>query len=171
MIQRARVPLGFIVAGAVFYLAEPTGISMAVGLPVAVAGALLRLMAAGVIQKDARLATTGAYAWTRNPLYFGSFLLAVGFAIMSANVIAAALLIGASVIVYPIVIRKEERRLEQLFPEEFRRYKAQAPCFFPRFRSLKTSFSFSQYMANKEYNAAMGFVAALGILIVKWLRC
>src|SRR5207247_1749025 len=93
MIQRLRVPIGFVIAAIVLYLATPTGITIMAGLPIAIAGALLRGMAAGVIRKDSRLATQGPYAWTRNPLYFGSFLLSLGFGIMSANWITALLLI------------------------------------------------------------------------------
>ncbi len=85
MIQRLRVPLGFLVAAAVLYFATPTTTSILIGLPVAIAGAAFRGMAAGVIRKDSQLATAGPYAWTRNPLYFGSSLLAVGFAVMSSD--------------------------------------------------------------------------------------
>ena len=123
MIQRLRVPLGFVIAAAVLYLAKPRGITIITGLPFAVAGALLRAMAAGIIRKDSKLATSGPYAWTRNPLYFGSFLLTVGFAIMSASWIAALILIIPSLVIYPNVIRNEEAHLERLFPEDFRRYR------------------------------------------------
>src|SRR5438477_354649 len=104
MIQRLRVPLGFAIAALVLYLATPTASTILIGLPVAVAGAIFRAMAAGVIRKDSKLAIAGPYTWTRNPLYFGSFLLATGFAIMSANWIAAAVLVLPSLIVYPNVI-------------------------------------------------------------------
>jgi protein-S-isoprenylcysteine O-methyltransferase Ste14 len=90
MIQRFRVPLGFLIAALVLYLAQPTSFSMLLGLPIAIAGAVLRGLAAGVIRKDAVLTTSGPYAWTRNPLYLGSFLLGVGFGVMSGSWIAAA---------------------------------------------------------------------------------
>lgn len=169
MIGRIRVPLGFTAAALVFYLANPNGTSIALGLPVALAGFLFRFLAAGVIRKDSQLATAGPYAWTRNPLYFGSFLLASGFAIMSANAAAAALLIVPSAVIYRVVIRNEEAHLERLFPDQFHRYRASVPRFLPRFRSrLVPSFSFAQYVANREYNTALGFVAALGVFLGKW---
>ena len=167
MIQRFRVPLGFLVAAVVLYLAQPTGISLALGLPIALAGAMFRLFAAGVIRKDFRLATAGPYAWTRNPLYFGSFMLAAGFAIMSANWIAAALLLVPSLVIYPIVIRREEAHLEQLFPEEFPSYREKVPCFIPRLGKFRLSFSLQQYLANREYNTALGFVGAFAVFIAK----
>src|SRR5215831_933436 len=132
MAQKLRVPLGFIIAAVVLYLAEPTPASITVGLPVAFVGAIFRALAAGVIKKDSTLATSGVYALTRNPLYFGSTLLAAGFAIMSANEIAAALLILPFGLIYPTVMLREEDHLARLFPDEFRTYKAKVPRFFPR---------------------------------------
>src|SRR5262245_23057599 len=170
MVQKLRVPVGFVIAGFVLYLAEPTLISILVGIPVAIAGAMFRALAAGVIRKDSTLATSGVYALTRNPLYFGSSLLATGFAIMSANEIAAALIIVPFGLIYPTVMLREEAHLAQLFPSEFRLYKAQVPRFFPRLRlRFFGSFSFAQYMSNREYNTVLGFSAGLLVLIGKCL--
>jgi protein-S-isoprenylcysteine O-methyltransferase Ste14 len=131
---------------------------------------VFRALAAGVIRKDARLATAGPYAWTRNPLYFGSFLLASGFAVMSRNPVAAAALLVPSAVVYPNVIRNEEAHLERLFGAEFLKYRSQVPRFFPRFRSVAPFFSWSQYLANREYNTALGFAGALVLLVLKALK-
>lgn len=168
MLQKLRVPLGFVIAAAAFYFAEPTKPSMLAGLPVALVGALFRALAAGVIRKDSTLATSGIYALTRNPLYFGSSLLAAGFAIMGANQTAAALLLVPFIVIYPTVILREEVHLENRFPDEFRPYKAKVPRFVPRLtRCFRPSFSFDQYLSNREYNTALGFAGALGVYIVK----
>jgi protein-S-isoprenylcysteine O-methyltransferase Ste14 len=171
MAQKLRVPLGFVLAAAVLYLAEPTAFSILLGLPIAAVGALFRAFAAGVIKKDATLATSGVYALTRNPLYFGSTLLAAGFAIMSANEIAAALLIVPFGFIYPTVMLREEEHLARLFPDEYRSYKAKVPRFFPRLKlRFPQSFSFPQYLHNREYNTALGFAGALALLCIKsWL--
>jgi protein-S-isoprenylcysteine O-methyltransferase Ste14 len=167
--QKLRVPLGFVIAAAVLYLARPTRISLIVGLPIAGVGVVLRGLAAGVIKKDSRLATSGIYALTRNPLYLGSSLLATGFAIMSANQIAAALLLVPFMLVYPTVMLREEAHLARLFPDDFRLYKAKVPRFFPRFTlRFRPAFSVDQYLSNREYNTALGFAAAVGVLILKW---
>jgi len=168
MIQKLRVPLGFVIAAAVIYLAKPTGTLILAGLPIALCGAILRALAAGVIRKDATLTTTGPYAWTRNPLYLGSFLLGLGFAVMSGSWFAAALIVLPAFVIYPNVIRNEEAHLERLFPHSFREYCARVPRFFPRFRAMKEPFSVKQYLANREYQTALGFAAMLAILIVKW---
>jgi protein-S-isoprenylcysteine O-methyltransferase Ste14 len=168
MVQKLRVPIGFVIAAAVLYFAQPRAVSLLSGLPVALLGALFRALAAGVIRKDATLATSGIYALTRNPLYFGSFLLTAGFAIMSASGVAAVLLLGPFALIYPSVIRSEEAHLAALFPEEFRLYKDKVPGFVPRltFR-FPPSFAFSQYLANREYNTALGLAAALAIFVMK----
>ena len=172
MAQSLRVPVGFIIAAAVIYFAEPTITSIVVGLPVAIVGALFRGLAAGVIKKDSSLATSGVYALTRNPLYFGSSLLATGFAIMSANEFAAALMLVPFGLIYPTVMLREEAHLETLFPDEFRLYKSKVPRFVPRltFR-FPRSFSFTQYLSNREYNTSLGLVAAVGVFLMKyWSR-
>jgi protein-S-isoprenylcysteine O-methyltransferase Ste14 len=168
MIQRLRVPLGFVVAAVVLYLAHPTGTLILAGLPIALFGAILRALAAGVIRKDATLTTSGPYAWTRNPLYLGSFLLGVGFAVMSGSWIAAGVILLPSLIIYPNVIRKEEAHLRRLFPREFEAYCATVPRFIPRFRPVERLFSLDQYLINREYLAAAGFAAVLAVFILKW---
>ena len=169
MIQKFRVPLGFAIAALVLYLAQPTGMLILVGLPIALAGAALRALAAGVIRKDATLTTSGPYAWTRNPLYLGSFLLGLGFAVMSGSWIATAVIVLPSFIVYPNVIRNEEAHLRRLFPDQFPDYCKNVPRFFPHFRPVQKSFSASQYLANREYQTALGFAAMLGVFILKWV--
>ena len=170
MIQRLRVPLGFVAAGVVLYFASPTTESLVIGIPIAALGLIFRVLAAGVIKKDSRLAISGAYAWTRNPLYFGTFLLVAGFAVMSANIGLAVLLVGSAAFVYSHVIGKEEAHLNKLFPDQFRSYRSKVPAFFPRIRRGEWDFSFRQYAANREYNAALGFAAMLGLFLLKWFR-
>jgi protein-S-isoprenylcysteine O-methyltransferase Ste14 len=171
MAQKLRVPIGFVIAAAVLFFSTPTVASIAIGLPVALAGATFRALAAGVIKKDAALASSGVYALTRNPLYFGSSLLAAGFAIMSANGIAAALLLVPFALIYPVVIRREEAHLQALFPDEFRLYRSRVPVFIPRpTLRFSRSFDFSQYLANREYNTLLGFVVAVSVLAVKIIK-
>src|SRR3989442_6002154 len=172
VVQKLRVPLGFILAAGVLYFAEPTAVSIFLGLPLATVGVVLRALAAGVIKKDSVMATSGVYALTRNPLYFGSSLLACGFALMSWNEIAAILLLLPFALIYPTVILREEDHLARLFPDEFRAYRSKVPRFFPRLtRGSVNAFSFDQYLYNREYNTALGFAGALAVLALKsWLR-
>ena len=172
MLQRLRVPLGFILAAGVLYIAEPTRTSILLGLPVAALGGVFRALAAGVIKKDSFIATSGVYSLTRNPLYFGSSLLASGFAIMSWSDLAAILLLFPFVVIYPTVILREEAHLERLFPNEFRAYCSKVPRFFPRLTlGFHRSFSLDLYLYNREYNTVLGLAGALAVLALKhWLH-
>ena len=170
-LARVRVPLGCALAALVLYLATPSVAAIAIGFPVAFAGLLLRGAAGGVIRKNTVLAREGPYRMTRNPLYFGSLLLALGFAIMSRDLGAAALLLIPSALIYPVVIKEEEEHLRRTFGPEFERFRESVPCFIPRRVTSKVfeSFSSEQYVSNREYNAALGFVGATGVLLLKYL--
>ena len=170
-LARARVPLGFAFAAAVLYLAKPTTVTLAIGFPIALAGIICRGAAAGVIRKNASLAQQGPYRMTRNPLYFGSFLLALGFAIMSGSLGAGMLLLVPSALIYPVVIKSEEADLCDSFGSEFERFCGRVPCFLPRRLSTKLfeSFSLDCYLINREYNAAIGFVSVMVILGLKYV--
>ena len=89
---------------------------------------------------------------------------------MSADVTSALILIVPSILVYPNVIRGEEQHLLNLFGQEFSTFKAQVPVFFPSRLSahMMKPFTTSQYLANREYNAALGFVGATLILFLKY---
>ena len=169
MLSRIRVPLGFVVGGVALYLATPTPALIGAGMPLAVIGLLWRAAAAGVIRKDHGLASGGPYRWTRNPLYFGSLLLALGFSVMSGRLACAVIVLAPFALIYPGVIRREQAHLGRLFGEEYAAYARQTPAFFPRRigPSMFDTFSFALYRTNGEYNAALGFGAVLAILLLK----
>ena len=170
-LSKHRITLGWLVALAVVYLAAPTPQSIAAGMPLALLGLLIRGVAAGTIRKGTTLARTGIYAVTRNPLYLGSSLLALAFGVMSGSLAGAAVLVLPSAAVYPLIIRNEEAELRSRFGRDFDTFKDAVPCFFPRrlSRHLLSSFSFQQFLANREYNAAIGFLAATGAMAAKYL--
>ena len=170
-LARHRVALGWAVALAVLCLAAPTACSLGLGIPLAAIGLAVRGVAAGTIRKGRALAQTGPYGLTRNPLYLGSSLMAVGFGVMSGSAAGAALLIAPSAALYPLIIRNEEAELRARFGPEFDEFRRRVPCFFPRRLRARVlgSFSLRQFMANREYNAAIGFLAATGVLAIKYL--
>src|SRR5579884_4433032 len=97
---RSRVPLGFLFAALYLWLAKPTALSLATGGIIATAGVIVRAIASGHIRKNAELATTGPYAYTRNPLYLGSILIALGFVIAARNWWIAAGALVMFVLIY-----------------------------------------------------------------------
>ena len=170
--QRSRVPLSFACAAFFLLFARPRPITLLAGVTVSVFGLLLRAWAAGHIRKNSELATSGPYAYTRNPLYLGNFLLGVGFTIGSGwwplGILFAALFLG----IYLPVMRVESETLAQLFGESYQRYAQGVPLFLPRvtpYRSGKdkTEFDSSLYMRYREYRAALGLLVAWGLLVLK----
>jgi protein-S-isoprenylcysteine O-methyltransferase Ste14 len=169
--RRIRVPLGFAFALLYFWLAGPTVRSILIGAALVIPGLVIRALASGQLHKNEQLATGGPYAYTRNPLYLGSLILATGFALASRSwwiVAGIALLFFA---VYLPVIRGEEGFLRQRFPQ-FEDYARQVPRFIPRlFPSVKNrgTFSWDLYWKHREYNATLGAAVMLAALVVKML--
>ena len=176
VLSRWRVPLGFVMAVFYFFLARPTPHSILTGCAVALVGLLWRAWASGMIRKNQVLATDGPYAFSRNPLYLGSFLLAVGFGWASGNAWVLAAVIVLFLMIYWPVMRQEERELEGLFGERFEKYSGAVPFFWPwKGRALRAKeprvFSWGQYWRNHEYNALLGFLAAMALLfLIKYWR-
>jgi protein-S-isoprenylcysteine O-methyltransferase Ste14 len=172
--RRIRVPLGFVFAAAYIWLAQPTLTSIVIGSCVVFAGLCIRALASGHVEKNEVLATSGPYAYTRNPLYLGSIILAAGFLIAAKSwwltLIAAIMLVT----IYVPVIRSEEAFLRARFPE-FDDYTAHVPRLLPRVRayhSRPASFSWHLYWKHREYNAALGAGLMIIVLVAKslWFR-
>ena len=166
------MPLGFATAAAYVWLAQPTRICINAGSVLAVIGLAIRAFASGHVRKNEALTTTGPYAYTRNPLYFGSLVLAIGFVLASRSWWIAALVVLLFFAIYLPVIRSEEDFLRSKFPE-FTEYERDVPRLFPRVRpslSSANSFSWHLYWKHREYNAALGSAILIVVLIVKLLR-
>jgi protein-S-isoprenylcysteine O-methyltransferase Ste14 len=169
-IQRARVPLGFLVGSLYLFFARPNPLTLGIGAAIALVGVLMRAWAAGHIVKNNRLATTGPYAHTRNPLYFGSFLIACGFAIIASPWLLLA--VGAFwLAVYGPVIRKEREHISGLYPETYAEWSRHVPAFVPRpmpwregNEGERAPFSAALYMRHREWQAGLVYVIVLGWL-------
>ena len=161
-IARWRVPLGFLFGGVVLWLASPTRDSLLWGGAVAIAGELVRIWAAGHLEKGREVTRSGPYQFTRHPLYLGSTLIGVGLAIASANLWVAALVLAYLAVTLTAAIRTEEAHLTEKFGAAYPDYRAgRAPGIERRFsldRALRT---------NREYRAAAG---VLIVLVVLWIK-
>ena len=169
--RRGRVPLGFAVAGLYMWLAEPIAVSLVVGAMFIIPGLLIRALASGHVQKNERLAMTGPYAYTRNPLYLGSFIIATGFAFAARSWWFIDVLVVMLLAIYLPVIRAEEAFLAQHFPE-FAEYARRVPRLVPGPAPpgmRRGEFSWDLYKQHREYNATLGAVAITAALIIKLL--
>lgn len=167
-VARLRVPSGFLIVLVFAWFSHPTVESLWVGLPVALCGLLVRAWAAGCLAKNQQLATGGPYAYTRNPLYLGTLLVAVGLVIAARSIGLGLLFATVFLFVYLPVIQLEEQHLRRLFPG-YERYAAEVPMLWPRFaaKSRGGAFRLVQYWKNQEYQAALGLVLGAAYLIWK----
>jgi protein-S-isoprenylcysteine O-methyltransferase Ste14 len=168
--RRIRVPLGFGFAILYLLVAHPNAISVAIGSLVVAAGLAVRAVASGQLRKNEELATSGAYSYTRNPLYLGSILIAIGFAIAARSVWIWVLIAVFFVVIYVPVMRSEEAFLRSTFPD-FEAYARRVPRLLPHWsgESLVANFSRDLYLKHREYNALIGAVLMMLAITVKML--
>jgi protein-S-isoprenylcysteine O-methyltransferase Ste14 len=169
--RRIRVPLSFAFAIAYVWLAHPTRESLLAGALLLVPGLLLRGLASGHVQKDKQLTTSGPYAYTRNPLYLGSLILAAGFVVAARSWWIPAILLVKFAAIYVPVIAGEERYLRNTFPDydDYARHVPRFAMRFTRYGSQRGEFSSERYWKHREYNVIIGCVILLAILVVKVL--
>ncbi len=176
--RRARVPLGFVVAGVFLVFAHPTLRTLLWSLLLVVPGVWLRAYAAGYVKKNAELTRTGPYAYTRNPLYLGSMAIAFGFALAAGRWGLGLLLCVMFLAIYIPTILSEETFLRGAFPG-FTEYARRVPRLLPRPTPARFadsgnavgSFSQERYLHHREYNALVGAVAiyvALTLRMMLW---
>jgi protein-S-isoprenylcysteine O-methyltransferase Ste14 len=171
--QRTRVPVGTVLG--IFFLIQmvrtpPTNRSLLIGGIIALLGMLLRLWAAGHIEKGKVLAQSGPYAFTRNPLYLGSFFMALGIVLAGRSywlLLPFALFFA---LFYLPVMQAEEQELLNGFGEKFAEYSRSVPLFFPGFRKTgqaSSTFLWSRVVRNREHHTVAGMLLAEAILILR----
>jgi protein-S-isoprenylcysteine O-methyltransferase Ste14 len=172
IVARLRVPSGFLIVIVFAWFSRPTAESIAWGIPISLCGLGLRAWAAGCLAKNRQLATGGPYAYTRNPLYIGTLLVAAGLAIASRSAGLAILFAMVFLFVYLPVIQNEEQHLRTLFPE-YAAYADRVPALVGWASGLPrrgAPFRWSLYLKNQEYQAAAGFLAGVGFLLWKMFQ-
>jgi protein-S-isoprenylcysteine O-methyltransferase Ste14 len=167
--KKLRLPLGFALGILYLVFARPTQLSLITGALIAFVGIVIRAWASGHISKNERLAVTGPYAHTRNPLYFGSFLIAAGFAV-AAHWALLLVVIAFWSFVYGPTMERERANISGRFPEAYARYSDNVPAFVPRVRPWRDhesdngGFSLDLYMKHGEWKALVTY-----ILVLAWL--
>jgi protein-S-isoprenylcysteine O-methyltransferase Ste14 len=160
-IARWRVPLGFVSAAAVVWLARPTRWSLCAGAAVAAVGELLRVWAAGHLEKGREVTSSGPYQYMRHPLYLGSTIMGVGLAIAADRPIVGACVVAYLGITLTAAIRSEEAHLTDKFGDAYPAYREGTS------RPALRRFSLARAARNREYRAAIGLLLAIAVLAVK----
>ena len=165
VLAKWRVTLGYGLAAAALWLADPTWRSIAIGAGVGAIGEAIRIWAAGHLEKGREVTTSGPYAVTRHPLYLGSSVMGAGFAIAAHSVPVAALVFAYLAATIVAAIRSEEAHLTEKFGATYPEYREGRAASAPR------RFSAARAWRNREYRALLGFAAVLGLLAVRlWIR-
>ena len=169
-VARLRVAAGFVMAAAFAWFAHPGGASLAMGLSLSACGLALRAWAAGHLAKDRRLAASGPYSFTRNPLYLGTLITALGLAAAARSPGLALLFAALFALVYLPAIELEEQHLTAILPG-YAEFAARVPLLLPRWPSRfgPERFSAALYRKNREYQALLGWSIGAAWLIVRAL--
>lgn len=161
LLARARVPLGFVCAGAVLWLAQPSPTSLMIGGALAAAGEVLRFWAAGHLEKGREVTQSGPYRLTRHPLYAGSAIIAVGAAIASGHASAASLIVVYVGVTLVSAILHEEENMRAAFGDQYDAY------LESRGARMDRAFSLPRALKNKEHRTVFGLLLVAAILAVK----
>jgi protein-S-isoprenylcysteine O-methyltransferase Ste14 len=166
MSSRLRVPAGYVLGVLVLALARPGLRSLLLALPLVLLGEGLRVWASGHLEKTRALATGGPYAHTRNPLYLGSALMAVGVAVASASAAVVAAVVAYFLAFYPHVMREEAAFLRTRFGGDYTAWADAVPLAWPRLSPggpRASRFEWRRVRQNREWRtvAALPLVALL----------
>ncbi|MDH3493785.1 MAG: isoprenylcysteine carboxylmethyltransferase family protein [Acidobacteriota bacterium] len=170
VLQRIRVPLGFLFGALFLISAKPTYPLILVGFIIALFGLAIRAWASGHISKNQELAKSGPYAYTRNPLYLGSFILGVGFCLASGQLLLGIAFVALFMGIYLPVMSVEADELRSIFGAEYQEYEDKVHLFFPGFKPLKgdsKKFEMGLYLRYREYRASLGLGAVFLTLVAK----
>jgi protein-S-isoprenylcysteine O-methyltransferase Ste14 len=157
-LARLRVPLGFAAGGIAYWLSRPTMASLVTGMAVAAAGELLRIWAAGHLEKARGITRSGPYRLVRHPLYLGSGLMGVGFVVAARSWPVAIVALAYLALTYGAAIRTEEAALDAKFAGAYADYRAGRAAPDTR------RFSLTRVRANREYRAVIGLLIAGALL-------
>lgn len=165
-LTRFRVGLGFVLAGVVLLLAQPTWMSWQLGLVVALTGEALRLWAAGHLEKSREVTTSGPYRYTRHPLYLGSTLIGIGLAIASYHWVVALIVLVYLGTTLTAARRSEEAHLREKFGDAYDAYAER------RAAPMTRRFSWARARYNREHHTMAGLVAGFAVLafMIRWTR-
>jgi len=156
----------------IFFLLKPSMRSLWMGSLIAAVGALVRIWAAGHIDKGRVLTQGGPYAFTRNPLYLGSFVIALGVIIAGQGYLLLPAFGAFFAIFYYPVMKAEEQELQNGYGDRFVEYSRRVPLFFPSFRGKgirSSEFLWARVIRNREHHALAGLILAVVLLILRTL--
>jgi hypothetical protein len=154
------------------------------GILMCFVGATLRFYSSGFLRKEAKLAVGGPYAYTRNPLYLGTFIMALGATISVGAIWLSLAMAFVFFLNYHYVIEHEEGKLPSYFGSSYLKYCEMVPRFIPQFKRpakeelmkinsdpVVYSFSYSLAKKNKAFEAYVSFVGIIcGMALLVYIK-
>lgn len=120
--------------------------------------------------KTGQLVTAGPYAFVRNPLYLGSFIIGLGFCVIIGQVWFLALFAATFLVIYHRKITEEEDVLLHEWGKAFERYQRVVPRLFPtwkRYDQTQGQWRWRGIAASKEWKTVL-WATVFMILIYFW---
>lgn len=163
--------LASMLAGFFFFLASrPTFLSISIGLPIVLVGEVIRTWSSGYIVKDDSLIMAGPYGLTRNPLYFGNFILGLGFVVMAGVIFLLFIFLPLFFFIYNATITNEEKFLAERYGDHFKTYQKRVPRFFPKMdwaAFSSGSFDWSLVKKHREKNTWLAILGGIILFLFK----
>ncbi len=170
IIIKHRSFVGILGLIAILYLSEPGPQSVFIGFFFIIAGMFFRGWSSGYINKEGGdLATQGPFALTRNPLYFGNFILGVGIAIAGNNIYCYAIFLVYYLLFFPFLMVIEHKRMKKKFGKQYEEWAKNSYSFFPlKIKKFdKQGFNISFYMKNREYKVLYFSLFVIAAFVLK----
>lgn len=195
LVEKLKLVALFALIGALIFFSHPVAKLFYPGAVLTAVGAFIRVWAAGHLTRDKRLAVSGPYQYTRNPFYLGRFCVLIGFALMSGlsfghnafgPILWGIFIFSVLFFFLGYMPRKEKReggRLEQLFGDQFRQYRAAVPSLFPRLTPYQDPFTpekrawsrelffggYGNFSGNKELPTTLATFALIALFLLRML--
>jgi len=159
-------------------------IATGIGLVVALLGETTRCFTIGLVYSITRggrngrvyaknLVTEGIFAHTRNPMYVGNLLFALGFCLMYGSPWTYLAIFPFFLVVYVSIVYEEERFLREKFGEKYDEYLRDTNRFVPRLQGLAQTmrqhpFDWKRVIAKEYGTLFLFFFGAYVLLIAKY---
>lgn len=116
-------------------------------------------------KKDS-LVTTGPYSMCRNPLYLFSLIGAVGVGLATKTITIPIIVFLLFAVYYPVVIKREEKRLTGIHGRNFEEYRKRVPRFIPSFSSFREpeEYTIKPGFLRKRFTDSLWFVWLIGLI-------
>lgn len=171
LLKDYRIQFGYLLFVIFIVFATFNTLYFTVGAILSILSLIWRFWASGYISKNSALTIGGPYRYCRHPLYWGNFLMGLGFSLMCGKIIFVLVFILFFLTAYFPLMKDEEKKLIGIFGDRYLNYIRDVPMFVP-FWSKTTGdpvpFSLERVLKNKEYRAWFGFFIFLVGLLIKF---